>query len=133
MKSLFVNLILVTILTFSGCAQTQNSSGGTRQDVNATQAKELITKEEELVILDVRTPEEFANGHVANAKNLDFYAPDFEQQLEQLDTTKPYLIYCASGNRSGKTATLMQNKGFKKIINSQTGFQELKQAAVPTK
>ena len=133
MKSLFINLTFVAMLTVSGCAQSQNTSGGGRQDVNAMQAKELISKGKEMVILDVRTPEEFANGHIAGAKNLDFYAPNFEQQLEKLDTTNTYLLYCASGNRSGKAANLMQNKGFKKIINSQAGFNELQQAAVPTK
>ena len=133
MKSLFINLIFVAMLTVSGCAQSQNSTAVNRQDVNATQAKELIINEKEMVILDVRTREEFANGHVAGASNLDFYAPDFEQQLEQLDTTKTYLLYCASGNRSGKAASLMQNKGFNKIINSEAGFKELQKAAVPTK
>ena len=133
MKSLFFNLILVVMLAVSGCAQSQNSSDGSRQDISALQAKELIAKDKEMVILDVRTPEEFTNGHVAGAVNVDFYASDFEKQLEKLDTTKTYLLYCASGNRSGKAASLMQNKGFKKIINSQAGFNELKQAAVPTK
>ena len=97
------------------------------------QAKELISEDKEMVILDVRTPEEFSEGHVTGATNLDFYAPDFEQQLERLGTTNTYLLYCASGNRSGKAASLMQNKGFKKIINSQAGYKELKQAAVHTK
>ena len=133
MKSLFFNLILVVMLAVSGCAKSQNSSDGSRQDISALQAKELIAKDKEMVILDVRTPEEFINGHVAGAVNVDFYASDFEKQLEKLDTTKTYLLYCASGNRSGKAASLMQNKGFKKIINSQAGFNELKQAAVPTK
>ena len=133
MKSLFVNLIFVVILTVSGCAQSQNSASGNRQDVGAREVKELIAKDKEMVILDVRTPEEYANGHIADAMNLDFYASDFAHQLENLDTTNTYLIYCASGNRSGKTATLMQDKGFKKIINSTAGFNELKQAEIPTK
>ena len=133
MKSIFLNLIIIVLLTVSGCAQSQNSDAGNRQDVSAQEAKELIVKDKEMVILDVRTPGEFANGHVAGAVNIDFYASDFEKQLEKLDTAGTYLIYCASGNRSGKATSLMQNKGFQNIINSTAGFNELKQAAVPTK
>lgn len=133
MKSIFVNLIFVAALTFSGCAQSHNAASVNQQNVGAAEVKEMIAKEKEMVILDVRTPQEFAAGHVAGAVNMDFYAPDFEQQLEKLDTSQTYLVYCASGNRSGKTANLMQTKGFKHIINSTAGFTELKQAEVPTK
>ena len=133
MKTIFLNLILVLTLAVSGCTQSQNSATDNYQNVDARQAKELIAKDKEMVILDVRTPEEFASGHVAGAVNMNYYDSDFAQQLEKLDTTNTYLIYCASGNRSGKTATLLQDKGFKKIINSDAGFNELKKAGIPAK
>src|SRR5690606_29130286 len=125
--------ILVLTLAVSGCAQSQNSATDNFQHVVATEAKTLIANDKEMVILDVRTPEEFDSGHVAGAVNGDFYASDFAHELENQETANTYLIYCASGNRSGKTATLLQDKGFKKIINSDAGFNELKKAGIPAK
>ena len=71
-----------------------------------------------VVLLDVRTPEEFAAGHLSNARNVNFRAADFAAQISQLDPTKTYVLYCASGNRSGKAAILMQEKGFKQVANA---------------
>ncbi|MBF9237653.1 rhodanese-like domain-containing protein [Hymenobacter sp. BT683] len=69
-------------------------------------------------ILDVRTPEEFAAGHLQGAKNLDFRAADFKQQLSLLDPAGRYVLYCASGNRSGRAAVLMQEQGIASVTNA---------------
>lgn len=78
-----------------------------------------------VVLLDVRTPEEFATGHLPGAGNLDFRAPDVAEQLQKLDPNKTYVVYCASGNRSNKTALLMQEKGFKHVVNA-GAYKDLK-------
>ncbi|MFD2787507.1 rhodanese-like domain-containing protein [Hymenobacter rubripertinctus] len=78
-----------------------------------------------VVLLDVRTPEEYATGHLPGAGNLNFRAPDVAAQLQQLDPNKTYVVYCASGNRSNKTAVLMQEKGFKHVVNA-GAYQDLK-------
>ena len=70
---------------------------------------------QDLVILDVRTPEEFGQGHLEGAVVLDFYEPDFEDLLGQLDPDVPYLLYCQSGNRSGQTAAIMDRLGFSDV------------------
>ncbi|MGB5759910.1 MAG: rhodanese-like domain-containing protein [Acidimicrobiales bacterium] len=70
---------------------------------------------QDLVILDVRTPEEFGQGHLQGAVVLDFYEPDFEDLLGQLDPDVPYLLYCQSGNRSGQTAAIMDRLGFSDV------------------
>src|SRR5690349_9053137 len=77
-----------------------------------------LLKKRNVVVLDVRTPEEFATGHLTGARNLDFRDPNFPTQLASLDTTKTYVLYCASGNRSGKASVLMQEKGFRKLVNA---------------
>ncbi|WP_229728761.1 rhodanese-like domain-containing protein [Hymenobacter glacieicola] len=82
------------------------------------------------VLLDVRTPAEFAAGHLSGAQNLDFRAPEFAQRMALLDPKKRYVLYCASGNRSGKAAVLMQEKGFLKVVNA-GGFQALKEGGLP--
>lgn len=85
----------------------------------------------EVVLLDVRTPEEYATGHLRNAQNLDFRSPDFASRAALLDPKKTYVLYCASGNRSSKAALLLQGKGFKNVVNA-GAFQTLKEAQLPT-
>lgn len=70
------------------------------------------------VLLDVRTPEEYAAGHLPGALNLNYRAPDVAEQLARLDPASTYVLYCASGNRSSKTAALLQERGFRHVVNA---------------
>ncbi|MCC2544985.1 rhodanese-like domain-containing protein [Hymenobacter sp. BT175] len=90
-----------------------------------------LQKQANVTVLDVRTPEEFATGHLAGAKNLNFRAPDFAQQVARLDPKRTYVLYCASGNRSNQAATLMLDKGFRDVRNA-GGFKTLKDAGLKT-
>ena len=81
------------------------------------------------VLLDVRTPAEFSAGHLAGAQHLDYRSPEFARQLASLDPKKTYVLYCASGNRSGKAAVLMQEKGFQKVVNA-GGYAALKDKGI---
>ncbi|KAK3582303.1 hypothetical protein CHS0354_023843 [Potamilus streckersoni] len=75
------------------------------------------------VILDVRTQEEFLNdGSIESAINIDYYQPDFQQRLAELDKTKTYLVYCRSGKRSADTCKTMSEMGFPKLINLDGGY-----------
>lgn len=74
------------------------------------------------VILDVRTPDEFTSGHINNAVNIDFYAADFKTKLDALDKSKPYAVYCRSGNRSAQAVTIMKQLGFKNIVELKGGI-----------
>lgn len=78
------------------------------------------------VLLDVRTPEEFAEGNIPNSVNLDYNSADFDSLIKELDSSKTYYIYCKSGNRSTKASAKMQAIGFKKIINLQDGYKAYK-------
>ena len=69
------------------------------------------------VIIDVRTPEEFAAGHVRGAVNHDFNGGEFQTALPGLDKSVTYRLYCRSGNRSGQAAALMQQAGFTHVEN----------------
>ncbi len=83
-------------------------------------------------VLDVRTPEEFAGGHVEGAKNIDFYAKDFANRLRSLDKDASYVVYCHTGNRSGQATTLMHQLGFKHVYDVQGGIAAWQQAGLPT-
>lgn len=89
-----------------------------------------MLKKPRTILLDVRTPEEFAAGHLQGAENLNFRSPDFLEQVAKLDKKQTYVLYCASGNRSGQTLKLMEDAGFKHIVNA-GGFKELKAAGLP--
>lgn len=64
------------------------------------------------VLVDVRTPEEFATGHIKGAKLIDFHAPDFQTRLSTLPRDGEILLYCRSGNRSGQALSVMKDMGF---------------------
>ncbi|MEM7286143.1 MAG: rhodanese-like domain-containing protein [Actinomycetota bacterium] len=84
-----------------------------------------------LVVLDVRTPEEFRDGHLEGATMIDFYEADFEAQLALLDKDAPYLLYCRSGNRSGQTRAIMEELGFTDVADVGGGILAWVDAGLP--
>jgi len=94
------------------------------------EAKALLLEQPAIVLLDVRTGEEYAGGHLQAATNLDYKAPDFAAQLSTLDKAKPYLVYCAVGGRSSKATKLMHEMGFINVYNATEGFNQLKDAGI---
>ena len=91
----------------------------------------LADPPDDLVLLDVRTPEEFADGHIEGAVMVDFYRDDFAQQLAELDPDVPYLVYCRSGNRSGQTLGIMQELGFSSAVDIGGGVVAWDGAGLP--
>lgn len=77
----------------------------------------VMAEQKKVVILDVRTQEEFQETHVIGAQNIDWYQPDFKDRVAKLDKNAEYKLYCRSGNRSGQATTLMQSLGFKQVEN----------------
>lgn len=91
--------------------------------VAATDAAAIIADPPaDLVILDVRTQEEFDEGHIEGAVMLDFYREDFAAELAKLDPDVPYVLYCRSGNRSGRTIELMAGLEFQNVSDVQGGI-----------
>lgn len=83
-------------------------------------------KNKKNVLLDVRTPEEFAAGHVPGAINIDVKNENFTQEIEKLDPKKNYYIYCKSGVRAKLATEKMQEKGFKNAKNFKDGMSTYK-------
>jgi len=71
----------------------------------------------DLIVLDVRTPFEFNQGHVEGALNLDIYQSNFKDEVQKLDPNKEYAVYCQSGRRSSEAVKIMNSLGFKKVKN----------------
>ena len=115
---------LVLILAFFVLAGTTSFAQQTKtkyKSVPVEKADKVIAKKK-VVVLDVRTPEEVAEGFIPGAVNYNFNSPDFKQQLSNLDKTKPYLVYCRSGKRSGKAVEMMKAMGFKRVYELPAGF-----------
>ncbi len=102
------------------------------QVVSATDAAATIdAAPDDLVILDVRTPEEFAEGHIEGATLIDFYDPDFAEQLAALDPDVPYVLYCRSGNRSSGARAMMAELGFTTVDDIDGGIVAWESAGLP--
>ena len=69
-------------------------------------------------VIDVRTPEEFATGHLDGAININFEGADFESEIQALDHAANYVLYCRSGNRAGQVLSYMQSNGFSGTITN---------------
>jgi len=94
--------------------------------------RQLVESESaEGTLLDVRTPEEVREGHIAGALNLNFYDSDFRRQLESLDESKPVYVYCRSGGRSGRAAKMLRDAGFPKVYDLEGGILGWKEAGLP--
>ena len=83
------------------------------------------------VVLDVRTPREFAAGHIAGATNIDWNAGDFEKRVARLDRSKTYLVHCAAGGRSAKAAEKLMSLQFTNVYNLDGGMKAWEKAAKP--
>jgi len=99
-------------------------------NVQADVAAKLVA-EGKVTVLDVRTPEEFAEGHIAGATNINFMAKDFTNQVARLDRDKVYLVHCASGGRSKRCLPQLKQLGFKQIYHLDGGFSAWEEAGKP--
>jgi rhodanese-related sulfurtransferase len=109
-------IAVITSLLLAGCSTT--TTGAT--NMNVSEFSKKIT-ESGVVILDVRTPGEFAEGYIEGAQNIDFQSGNFENEIAALDKNVTYAIYCRSGNRSGQAAKIMHDAGFHDVYNLDGG------------
>jgi phage shock protein E len=87
--------------------------------------------EPNIIVLDVRTPGEFAQGRLANAINVDFQSGNFEQEVAKLDKNATYAVYCRSGNRSGEAVKVMEDLGFTDMYDMNGGVIDWAAAGKP--
>ncbi|HSJ12283.1 MAG TPA: rhodanese-like domain-containing protein [Gillisia sp.] len=95
------------------------------KNLTQEQWKEALEKDENAVILDVRTEAEFIEGFIPEAKNLDIYkGQDFLNEIGKLDKDKSYYVYCRSGARSSQACALMNQQGIENTYNLMGGIAE---------
>jgi len=95
------------------------------EDLTQEEWVEQLANTEDAVVLDVRTDAEVADGIIANAIHMDIYkGQEFISDIEDLDKSKSYFVYCRSGNRSGQACQIMEQLGFEKAYNLEGGMLE---------
>lgn len=115
-KTLAAVLAAASLLT--GC-----SSSTSVTNLDAAGFAEQVTKAD-VITLDVRTPEEFMEGHIAGAINIDVEGSSFDSEIANLDKSKAYAVYCRSGRRSLVAVDKLSAAGFEKLSNLNTGIND---------
>ena len=114
-------LAMVVLLLVTACSS--GSDTATIELVSPADAAQVIEDDPAgLVVLDIRTPEEFSEARLADAVNVDFYDADFADQLDALDKNDPYVMYCRSGNRSSEAIKTMKDLGFVEVYEIDGGI-----------
>ena len=122
MKQFYMLLCLIIICPI-GCDKAD--SKGVIKLVTVEEFKELDALRD-VQLLDIRTPEEYKSGYIEGYGNMDYLSDTFKEEMETLDKSKPIAIYCRSGGRSGRCATLMLEIGFKEIYDLEGGIIQWK-------
>ena len=121
----------VTLLAFSSCGQQGNSGKDAYIDANPEKFSQLIESGEGNLV-DVRTPGEYAEGHIPGAKNFNVNGGAFKAQVSELDKKEPVYVYCRSGGRSVTASKQLKSMGFEKVYNLEDGFMSWQGAQMPT-
>lgn len=100
----------------------RSSTPSVIEQINVHRFEEIRANESDVVILDVRTPQENSEGAVPDSLLIDINGMDFAEKTAELDPSKTYLVYCRSGMRSMKACSYLESKGFTKLYNLAGGF-----------
>jgi len=122
--------LLMGLVVAGEASPVGDAQGTTVTHADAAGAGKLIA-DKKVVVLDIRTPKEYAAGHIAGATNIDFNASDFEKRLVQLDKSKTYLVHCASGGRSTKSLAQFKKLQFQSVVHLDGGIKAWQKAGQP--
>lgn len=123
-------LFFLSFLIIGTAAYAQNAAKDSIDVISIAEFEKMSSKKKNMVV-DVRTPEEVAEGHLAGAININFLGEGFSQEITKLNKNKTYLLYCKSGNRTRKAADQMQKAGFKHVYMLDGGITAWNKAGKP--
>ena len=134
MKNTAIFLIVGMAALITSCVSGGRSVGDSTQeaivDVDAEKAYQLLSGQDDIIVIDVRTPAEFSAAHIKGAVNIDVTSDKFEEQVAALDRGNYYLVHCAAGavnGRSRRSVAMMDKLGFSKIYHLNGGFMAWQQ------
>ncbi|MEI9895420.1 MAG: rhodanese-like domain-containing protein [Chthoniobacter sp.] len=101
------------------------------KNISVENADKLLKSDPKVVVLDVRTPDEFKTGHIPGAKNLDFFGDDFAKEIAALDKSKTYVVHCAAGGRSAQACKVIEKEQLPSVYHLNEGFKAWEKAGKP--
>ena len=119
-----IAILALLVFSITSCLKTKTEGVMVLNPENFEQKIESS----DVQLVDVRTPEEFAEGHIPNAINININGNDFESETSKLDKEKPVMVYCKMGGRSAKAASNLKEQGFKDISDLDGGITSWKEA-----
>ena len=138
MKFLFLVIALLAFMSIRAEdkpakpeASASAASAKKYKNVDPEAFDKLRKSEKNAVVLDVRTEEEYKQGHIPGSVLVDFNSPDFDKALGKLDKSKTYLVHCASGGRSARACKKMDTLNFSKVYNLEGGITAWEKAGKP--
>lgn len=133
-QSVCAAVVTLGLIVPLACARQAGRPAAEVPNLFPKQAQELIEKNRGnagFVVLDVRTPAEFAAGHIPGAVNVDFRSPDFQARAGKLDKGKSYLVYCRTGHRSGLALPILQRLDFTSLYHLEGGITAWQREGLP--
>lgn len=121
-----LTLLVISALLVVTCAPVKE--GG---DVTARQVAEMLRKDTSIILVDVRTPEEYQQGHIKGARLMDFYSAEFHAMMQTLPKEKPVILYCRSGRRSDEAMKFLTSIGYSRVFNMLGGIVQWKKDRQP--
>lgn len=127
MRVVVISLFFTLIIATFSC---QSQDGAIKQ-LDAQTFAQKLKQTNAYNLVDIRTADEYKQGHLEKAIIIDYYSNDFKNQLDKLDKSKPLFYYCASGGRSGRTIPILRELGFKEVYELKVGFNGWRNANKP--
>jgi rhodanese-related sulfurtransferase len=130
---LFLIAVLAAIPLFAAdpTPATSATSASAPKNISVDAADKLLKSDHNIIVLDVRTPDEFKAGHIPGATNLDFFGDDFAKRVAALDKSKTYLVHCAAGGRSSQACKVFEKENFPSVLHLNEGFKAWEKAGKP--
>ena len=122
--------LFLVIMFLLSCTSTTERDNNMTENVSAKQAQ-TIMQDSSVVVLDVRTAQEYNEGHIKNAVNIDFRSQNFVSEMQKLDKNTTYVMHCKSGGRSTMALDKIKDLGFKKIYHMNGGMLEWAENNLP--
>jgi|SRR5210317_324806 len=123
MRNIITTIFMVVAFGVISCGNGQKD-GSQENEVHHISVDEFRKLEFEYQLVDVRTPDEYMSGAIEGAKNINYFSPQFLENINKLEKDKPVVLYCRSGKRSAKAADNMIQAGFKEVYNVKGGYLE---------
>jgi rhodanese-related sulfurtransferase len=126
-----ISAVLIAVVASCG---SQSTTDFPIENVDVETARDLVTQDETVIVLDVRTPEEYAIGHIGGAINIDIGDAGFSEGVSKLERNKTYIVHCSANvenGRAAKSQKIMGSLGFKNLLNMVGGIVAWEQSGHP--